>query len=82
MAQQLAHLTPAEAEQLFVMHYDSLRGNMLVLTEKQFELIKKVYPRAFAGKQWSLKDDQAKQMLLNLRHLYLLRKKNNNNYKS
>jgi hypothetical protein len=52
----LSQYNEGQLQQMFVMHFDPLKKK-LVLTENQFNLIRKIYLGAFQGNYWCLSDD-------------------------
>ena len=46
------------SEEIFTLHLDPKQGNKVILTELQFNLIKKVYTKCFIDNKFSLNDNQ------------------------
>ena len=70
----LEQYSTQEASDLFSLHSDSRpSGGKLVLTEAQFNLVKKVYPKCFSSTtgRFSLNDNQIiLQFFFNLKHMH------------
>ena len=53
------------------MHHDLKHPEKVILTESQFNLVKKVYPRGFIDNKFSLNDPQLiNQFFMNLKALF------------
>ena len=60
-----------QAEEIFTMYSDPRQKGRIILTEAQFNLVKKVYTRCFISNRFSLNDDQLiLQFFMNLKALY------------
>ena len=71
----LEHYSAQEAAELFTLYSDTRQqsAGKLVLTEAQFNLVKKVYPKCFSSStgRFSLTDNQIiLQFFFNMKHLY------------
>lgn len=64
----LQEIPEDQVEEVFTMHLDPKQGNKIVLTETQFNLVRKVYTKCFIGNKFSLMDNQLiMQFFLNLK---------------
>ena len=64
--------TAEQTEEIFKMHHDLKHAEKVVLTEAQFNLVKKVYPRGFLDNKFSQNDPQIiTQFFMNLKALYV-----------
>ena len=83
VASVLEQYSPKEAQELFTLYSDPRQSGgstpatlgiqgKLILTEAQFNLVKKVYPKVYAnGQRFSLSDNQLiLQFFMNLKSLY------------
>ena len=46
------------SEEIFTIHVDPKHGGKVILTEQQFNLVKKVYTKCFIDNKFSLNDNQ------------------------
>ena len=58
----LQEIPEDQVDEVFTMHTDPKQGAKIVLTETQFNLVRKVYTKCFIGNKFSLLDD--KQLIL------------------
>ena len=60
-----------QVDEMFMLHVDPKQGNKIVLTETQFNLVKKVYTKCFLENKFSLYDNQLiVQFFLNLKAMH------------
>ena len=45
------------SDEIFTLHTDPKQGNKVILTEQQFNLVKKVYTKCFIDNKFSLNDN-------------------------
>lgn len=65
----LQEIPEDQIDEIFTMQTDPKQGQKIVLTETQFNLVRKVYTKCFIGSKFSLQDDKqlVTQFFLNLR---------------
>ena len=54
----LQEYSPEQVEEILTLHVDQKQGSRIVLTETQFNLVKKVYTKCFLDNKFSLYDNQ------------------------